>query len=231
MRDVDFTYEIFYAIENDNQELLKDFLDFGLIDGYETNDDLATPVEWAIYYGNKDIVNLFIDYGLTSHKMYASELTIAFEHSQLNIVKLLIKRGYDVNEQMIGHFGFGDNSMDDEVLSYPIIEATRRESEDLVKYLLERGANPNNIGPDGCIALHFAHNVEIAKLLIEAGSDINFANDEGYTPLHLAVETKNVETTRFLLESGADKSITNSENQTAWELASPQMKKAISELK
>ena len=230
MRDVDYTYEIFHAIETDNQELLKDLLDFGLIDNYERNDDWASPFEWAIFHGNKDIVSLFLDYGLVEGGMFKTELTIAFEHGQLDIVKLLFQRGFDVNEQMEGRFDI-DYSYNDEVISYPIIEATRAESEDLVKLLLDKGANPNSIGVSGCIALHFAPNVEIAKLLVEAGSDINFANDEEYTPLHLAVERKDEEVARFLLESGADKSLTNDDNQTAWQMASPQMKEALPELK
>jgi len=48
-------------------------------------------------------------------------------------------------------------------------------------------------------------NVEIAKVLLEHGADINVRNNKrGDTPLHRAVAKGNVEMVKFLLKQGAD---------------------------
>jgi L-ascorbate metabolism protein UlaG (beta-lactamase superfamily) len=47
-------------------------------------------------------------------------------------------------------------------------------------------------------------NVEIAKILIDKGAQVDALDPEGSTPLHLAVKKGRTEMARFLLERGAD---------------------------
>lgn len=53
-------------------------------------------------------------------------------------------------------------------------------------------------------------NIEMVKLLVENGVDVNKENEYSYTPLHLAVEKNNIEIVRFLVENKAN---VNSENE------------------
>ncbi|KAK9845331.1 hypothetical protein WJX81_003616 [Elliptochloris bilobata] len=56
-------------------------------------------------------------------------------------------------------------------------------------------------------ALHFAAaigNLACTKLLIEAGSDLNLGEKDGYTPLHMAVGYSHMLVAAALLEAGAD---------------------------
>jgi ankyrin repeat protein len=46
--------------------------------------------------------------------------------------------------------------------------------------------------------------VEVARLLIEAGADIDKAKDNGVTPLYVASQNGHVEVARLLIEAGAD---------------------------
>ena len=46
--------------------------------------------------------------------------------------------------------------------------------------------------------------INIAKLLIKKGADINKPNNKGYTPLSVACVTNNYELGKLLLESGVD---------------------------
>lgn len=54
----------------------------------------------------------------------------------------------------------------------------------------------------------FARNNDIARMLLDRGANVNFADDEsgGMTPLHLAVLRGNLDGARLLLQRGADAS-------------------------
>jgi ankyrin repeat protein len=59
----------------------------------------------------------------------------------------------------------------------------------------------------GFTALHFAVSEEElnnARILLEAGADINAKNAFGETPLHRAIMTENIEVLEFLISNGAD---------------------------
>ena len=46
--------------------------------------------------------------------------------------------------------------------------------------------------------------VEVARLLVESGADVNKANEDGRIPLYEASLNNNVEMARVLVEGGAD---------------------------
>ncbi len=58
---------------------------------------------------------------------------------------------------------------------------------------------------------------EMAKILIDAGADINFQNNDGSTPLHTAAFFCRPEIVKMLLDKGADKTIKNKYGATAYE--------------
>ncbi|MEZ5073114.1 MAG: ankyrin repeat domain-containing protein [Bacteroidales bacterium] len=58
---------------------------------------------------------------------------------------------------------------------------------------------------------------EIASLLIEAGADLNLANNDGSTPLHTAAFFCRTEILQLLLDARADKNIKNNFGATARE--------------
>ncbi len=61
---------------------------------------------------------------------------------------------------------------------------------------------------------------ETAKLLIEAGADINFQNNDGSTPLHVAAFFCKLEMVKLLLEKRANKTVKNKYNNIAYETVS-----------
>jgi uncharacterized protein len=81
--------------------------------------------------------------------------------------------------------------------------------EDAVRLLLSRGANLDQKARNAMkvAAIHAASaegGFRIARLLIEAGADVNAVHQAGFTPLHAAAMTGQLELAKLLLERGAD---------------------------
>lgn len=142
----------------------------------------------------------------------------ACDAGDLEIAQMLIENKADVN--------FGKP---------PLTAALYRDQWDIVKLLIEKGAQPNPLDEKMweatplAIAAGAAHlygvqnawkpNHDIIRLLHARGADINSKGGIGSTPLHIAIDRKDLETVQLLLELGADPSIKTAGGQTAFELA------------
>lgn len=65
-------------------------------------------------------------------------------------------------------------------------------------------------------------NAEIVKMLLQEGANPDSQQEGGYTALHSAAHNNNVEMVRALIEAGADISIRTNDGKTALEMAGPQ---------
>jgi ankyrin repeat protein len=114
--------------------------------------------------------------------------------NQLDSVRALVEHGAQVNTL-------------NECGGTPLSEAASLGYVELVKYLLSVGAKLRIEGQKEPI-LHEAvrsGSAELVNLFLEAGAEVNAANDIGETPLHLAAQDdKNLELVRVLIQSGAD---------------------------
>ena len=73
-----------------------------------------------------------------------------------------------------------------------------------VKVVLDSGGDPNLHDSDGYSALHAASengHLDIVKLLIEHGADINYKSE--YSALELAIMAEHDEVVKYLLTKGA----------------------------
>jgi hypothetical protein len=61
--------------------------------------------------------------------------------------------------------------------------------------------------------------LEITKMLINAGAELNFKNDEGSTPLITAAAFEHTDVAKLLIDSGANIDLTNNDGSTALMLA------------
>jgi ankyrin repeat protein len=102
---------------------------------------------------------------------------------------------------------------------YPIIMAARYDQLNIVKALLNKGANPDKFLDDGATAIHYAvikKNHEMVKLLISYGASVNFKiQPDEITPLRIAIQSGNMKMVAILVENGA------SLNSAAYGGASP----------
>jgi len=89
---------------------------------------------------------------------------------------------------------------------------------EMVKLLLEWGADPLHIGGDGFIVWHwvaYGCSLEIARLLLPLNPHIDMKDYEGMTPLAHALADDCMEIAEFLLTHGADP---NSCDDDGWSL-------------
>ena len=102
------------------------------------------------------------------------------------------------------------NDQDDDgntILFFSIKPNLKENDLNLIKYLIENGANiniANKIGQTPLMIAISANNIMLSKYLLDRGADINIKNKYGQTPLMLAVESNNPSTVKWLIEKGAD---------------------------
>jgi ankyrin repeat protein len=96
----------------------------------------------------------------------------------------------------------------------PLHWAARGGHLDVLRYIVEKGADLNALDNNGVAPLHTlagSGQTEAARLLIEKGADIDIKNPVKQTPLNLAAEYGQEEMVKLLIENGA-----NIENKHAY---------------
>jgi len=91
-----------------------------------------------------------------------------------------------------------------------------------VKFLTQRGANPNIADKQGVTPLQLACSlgfIEGVEELIKAGARVDVSNDAGETPLMAAVHRRDKEMVRLLLANGANADRTDNSGRSARDYA------------
>ena len=98
-----------------------------------------------------------------------------------------------------------------------LVDAVRRGDVNRVERLLERGAEADSTTPDGTTALLWAAHldrIDIATLLVRAGSKVSIANRYGVTPAMQAATNGNAELMALFLEAGTDANAKTPQGET-----------------
>ena len=99
---------------------------------------------------------------------------------------------------------------------------TARRDAVWVRFLTQRGANPNIKDKKGVAPLQLAVTLgdeDAVAALIKAGANIDITDGSGETPLIAAVHRRNIPIIRLLLEKGANPDRTDNSGRTAREYA------------
>ena len=106
---------------------------------------------------------------------------------------------------------------DDEEIT-PLLNAIKGNFGAVAMYLVEHGANPNDVYIDEKKKKHnllmdsvLVSNIEFAKLLIEKGADPNYADDEGVTVVTQAAYMGLKDIVEMLVQKDADVTMANKE--------------------
>jgi len=100
------------------------------------------------------------------------------------------------------------NTKEDKTEFTPLHYASGFNNQNLVEYLIERGADINSENKNKDTALHVACRLNcdsIIKLLIKYGADTNVENDDKETPLMIYMKDgNNISVLELFISSGAD---------------------------
>jgi uncharacterized protein len=115
----------------------------------------------------------------------------------------------------------GDSQSKVKAPSIDIHTAVITNNVEAMKQHIAAGSDLNEKDPFGgsspLISAALFGKTEAAKILIEAGADINFKNNDGSTALHTASFFCRPEIVKMLLDKRADKTIKNKYGSTAYE--------------
>ena len=188
-------YQDLDLLLSQNPELIKE----------NTSHDISALL-LACYYQKTQIVQVILKYikSITIHEACAAGLT--------EQVQFMVDQKPDVINELSSH-GF-----------YPLGIAAHFGKEDIVRILLRNRANPNSSSQNDyqVFPLHSAlsnNQNNIAKMLIEAGAEVNVLQSSRISPLHLAAQEGNIDLIIVLLEHGANIAQKNELGQTPSDLA------------
>jgi ankyrin repeat protein len=192
-----------------------------------------TPLSMAIDRGNTELSELLISNGANVNikedrgDKDTIPLLLAISKNQGSIAKLLISKGarIDVKDfegrnslhtMAVSNFTnqevmeiliaktVGINDKDNK-LNTPLWFAVETGKHDMAKLLIAKKAQVNVKNSFNRNLLHLANDLELTKLLLDKGADVNARDAGGFTPLRVAIERKNdLELIKLLLAKGAN---------------------------
>ncbi|CAH1402619.1 unnamed protein product [Nezara viridula] len=239
-----YSQRAFYqACKNGDAEKLLSMLNSSNFSIKDTSSLMALHA--AAGNGHLSVVHILVQAGSALESLDKSQYTplmLAALNGHNNVVKYLVKAGADVSfkgsDGMTAlHLAAKIGNLEachyllsaantplayvdcvDDGLWTPLVWAAENRHANVVRYLLEKKADPQLRDSEMNIALHwsaFSGSMEITEDLINYGSAVNLCNAHGDTPLHIAARQAADNCVMLLLARGARSDITNKAGQLA----------------
>ncbi|TMW55107.1 hypothetical protein Poli38472_013869 [Pythium oligandrum] len=195
----------------------------------------ATALLVAITNGFPDVVQLLIDAGAELGALKTpdrnSPLHEAAFRADPTIMRMILERIEQNGNQPIASL----IDMQNQFGNTPLHNAARTGSPECVEILLKADAKPSIVNVNGSLPLHHAcycekSNLQVVKLLVDAGLDINHQDAQGYTPMMVAAKKNQTEVIDYLRGRGADLKVKNQFGENALHFATLRENKGAMEL-
>jgi ankyrin repeat protein len=212
----DGTTALHWAVYHDDLELVDRFIDAGA-DVNAANDYGSTPMSEAGVTGNAAIIEKLLEAGADVEAVNEDGQTVLMvvaRSSNVAAAKVLLDHGASVNgtEEWRGQTALmwaaaqSQPEMVDLLVSYGA-DIDARSKVNRWERLVSAEPRAHYRPPGGWTALLFAARqgcLDCARVLVEAGADLDMADPEGATPMLFAIINWHFDLARFLLESGAN---------------------------
>ena len=155
-----------------------------------------SALSYAINNGDIEIAKLLLENKVKIKDELLIEIKSPIVESRINIMKLLIENGANIN--YTDENGFN-----------PLNIAIESGDMELTKFLITNGANVNSLMQDGVSLIGYAiaqNNMDLLQILIENGANVNYTNGDSWadTPLKTASRLGLDNVVRILLTRNAD---------------------------
>jgi len=175
-----------------------------------------TPLHIASYSGNFILTEQFLRLGADAtvvNDRNQTPLNIAKNGLVRKVLSNLNKAAYEADIEGLKYLVNCGCEIDDKLSIFgeaPIhqsIKSNKAQNTEMLKAIIDCGADVNLIDSNGWTALHHAAekgDIKAAQVLLEGGADVNAYSNNRRTPLHLASTSNNVEMIKLLLNNGAN---------------------------
>jgi ankyrin repeat protein len=234
LRDKDGRTPLHWAAEGGHTEVIRVLLDAGAeVDAQELDRYFGrTPLHLAAQGGHTDAIQLLLNAGAevnAEDRGYGSKpLWYAVASGHAAAAKLLLEAGAAVNASnrtrspvsagdITGETALDRATKDGRAdlvalllahgasfTSRPLFSAMARGHIEVMRLLLDHGADVHAKGWDGSTLLHNTGEPDFVKLLLARGADKEARDYGGRTPLHVCAIMAWLEAAEILLEAGAD---------------------------
>jgi ankyrin repeat protein len=180
-----------------------------------------TPLYRQAEVGNVEIVKLLIEKGSDINKLCVNDYHALF---------VLNKNGVEIAKLFIER-GL-DINMTSKDGSTPLHACAQVGNAELIKYYLAVGANINATDNRGNLPIHKLafQATPVAKVLLENGQDVNAKNNKGQTALHRAAGFGDIELIQYLISKSADVNVTDKDGVTPLYFAVKNNRREVVEL-
>jgi ankyrin repeat protein len=145
----------------------------------------------AIEQGNIDLVKMLIKSGVNVN--HKLYLSMAIYKQNLDLVKLLLNAGANANKI---------DEENENGWTAPLTSAVNTDNIEIIELLINSGSDINLKDWYGRCIFH-ARSVQTLDLLISFGADINITDNYGRTALYYAIQNNNLEVAKTLIANGA----------------------------
>ena len=220
------------AVLKDNREIVQLLLDNGAdIDIKALDEFKGSPLEWAAFFGIKDMAVFLVESGadINARNAYGT-MPLDAANADNPFIPEEDRKQFDENRAFLRQY-FSEKGAESTAPDLTLLDALDQDNTDAVRVHMESGTNPDKsfVPPGipfaGASAFHVAvlkDNREIVQLLLDNGADIDIRalDDFKGSPLEWAAFFGIKDMAVFLVESGADINARNAYGTTPLDASS-----------